>query len=220
MNSVLKALSAFVLFLTGSAAQAQVHAGAKVAASLNHTDLSEPKTYRAGYQLGAFARYDLTSFLFLHAELNYSQMGGGYDSGYYYVRPEVFRQNVAVTFHTAAVPLFFSATLPSLAPSHLRPVIMAGAEYAYAFKVIESYDNVYRYRGDTFVSEGKSRNATDEFKLHQPSMLLGVGMALTAFGHETTIDIRYKSTFEKTEISNGLNERLSSLSLNVGVTLF
>lgn len=200
-------------------AVAQNQAGIKTALNLNHTRFQEIPTYHAGPGAGVFCHYEISDFLFLDAEVDYSQTGGGYDSGYYYVRPELFRKNVNITFHSVTVPLFVSATLPSLSAAAVRPIVLAGAEYAYSIKTVESYDNVYRYRGGDFDAGSGSRNAEEDFSRHQPAMLFGAGASLTIFGMRTTIDVRYKSAFSKSDFSNGRSGRFKTLSLNVGVSL-
>lgn len=214
-------IAGFIGFFVGSPfiANGQIHVGAKAGANLNHTSFQDPATYSPGFNLGVFATYDVTDYLFVNSEIAYSQIGGGYDSGYYYVEPEVFRQQVKLNFHTVAIPLYISATLPSLASSSVRPLLMAGAEYAYSIRTMESYQYVYSYKGENYTSAGRSRSVNDDFEKHQPSMLFGAGVAMTLFGMPSSIDFRYKSTFNKTTIPNGNTERLKMLSINVGVTL-
>jgi hypothetical protein len=136
--------------------KAQLHLGASAAVNANHTNFQGLTTWSPGGSFGIFATYDLTGFLFVTLGGAYSQIGGGYDSGYYYVKPDVFRQNVRTTFNTVSAPLYLSVTLPSLASSSVKPLLMAGAEYSYSFYTMESYQNVYAYRGDSYVSSGRS----------------------------------------------------------------
>jgi len=220
MNKNIIAFSLIIFLSFSFRSHAQIHAGPKAGANLNHTKFHDLTTYHPGFNAGAFAQYDLLDFLSLNTEITYSQIGGGYDSGYYFVKPDIFRHNVNLTFHTVAVPLFVSLTWPSLARSAVKPIILLGAEYAYSFKTIESYDKVYRFKGEDIVSEDTSRDATKDFDVHQPAMLFGAGASMILFGRPAAIDVRYKSTFKKSDLPNGLSERLKMLSVNVGVTLF
>lgn len=206
--------------LVSAVSVAQIQTGLKAALNLNHTKFQEIPTYHPGFAAGAFCRYEITDFLFLNAEIDYSQTGGGYDSGYYYVKPEVFRKNVNLTFHSVAVPLFASATLPAFSGSAVAPLVLAGVEYAYSLKAVESYDNVYRYRGEEFVAGVASRNAAEDFGAHQPAMLFGAGASLTIHGMRTIIDIRYISAFKKYDFPNGRSGRFKTLSMNIAVSLF
>lgn len=210
----------FILVSFSFLSDAQIQAGPKAGANLNHTKFRDLRTYNPGFHVGVFGRYDVLDFLSLNTEVTYSQIGGGYDSGYYFVRPEIFRQDVNLTFHSVAVPVFISLTWPSLADAAIKPTLLLGGEYAYSFKVIESYDEMYRVDGENFLSEGWGRDATQDYNVHQPAMLFGIGVSMDLFGVPTTIDVRYKSTFNKSEIPNGSSERLKMLSVNVAATLF
>ena len=210
----------FILVSFPLISDAQFYAGPKAGVNLNHTKFQDPRTYHPGFHVGAFGRYALLDFLSVNAELTYSQIGGRYDSGYYFVRPEIFRQHVKLNFHSVAVPVFISVTLPSLAEAAIKPALLLGGEYAYSLKVVESYDEVYRVKGEDFISEGWARNATNDYDVHQPAMLFGLGLSMDLFGIPTAIDVRYKSTFKKSRIPNGSSERLKMLSVNVAATLF
>lgn len=220
LKKKLIALACIAFFITSPFfAKAQLHLGASVGANLNHADFQQVSTWSPGGNAGFFATYDLSDFLFLNSGVSFSQIGGGYDSGYYYVRPDVFRQKVRITFNAVNVPLYVSATLPSLASSSVRPLLMVGAEYSYSLQTMESYENVYPYRGGSYASPERSRSSTTFFEAHQPAMLFGAGVSLNLFGMPGSIDLRYRSNFEKLTLKNGEQARLKTLSLNLRLTL-
>jgi hypothetical protein len=201
-------------------AHAQIQIGPKAGVNLNHTALFKRSTYALAFNAGGFARYDLTDFLNVQAEVVYSQLGTGYTSGYYYYRPSIYRDDVDVTFHTVAIPVFITVTLPSLAEASVTPRLLAGAEYAYAIKITESYRNIYSYRNDQVKSSRTSTDVTDNYDSHNIGLVLGAGASMELFGKKTFIDLRYRTALAKQNTPLDTKERFKTLSLNVGVILF
>jgi opacity protein-like surface antigen len=204
------------VILFSSASYAQIRVGAKGGLNVNQSAFNKLKSYRFGGSLGAVAQYTALDFLDVQLEVVYSQFGGGYES--YYER-SLYRVKPSLVQHTLEVPVMAKLVLPGTRESSISPHLLAGASFGFGLQTTEHYSTKYTVYNETVEVKNRRANVTDDYDKMNTAWVAGAGVSLELLGFPTFIDIRYRNPFNKTALPDGSLKKLTTVSLNVGLTI-
>jgi hypothetical protein len=210
----------------------QIQAGAKLGYNFNSIRGVKEYDVVPSFNVGGFAKYNVTDFLHARAELLYFQQAANLED--YYVLPgELFRSKARVTFHNIQVPILAELGLPSLAEEPLQPKLLIGGFFSYTLYAREHFNNNVTVTGYDRMNYQGNSNLTSIFNRAQYGLQAAVVAELQAFGFPVTMEFRYQynlNPFSEGDNANRYNlsathERwgdkmyLSTLSFNIGVKL-
>jgi hypothetical protein len=214
-------------------AHAQIAVGPKAGINWNSFRGNKAFDVVPGFNVGAFGKYTVLSFLTARAELLYNQQGANLID--YIVLPgDLSHHSAKVTFHQLQIPVLAEFGLPSLADEPLQPKLSVGAFYAWNFYSRERWVNVAKLPGYKPVEYSGHENVTSQWKRSQYGLVGAIGADLKVKGFPVYLEFRYthnlpaitksgmtrrynlKETFEEWDADN---LRLGTVSFNVAVTL-
>ena len=206
--------------------KAQVTIGAKTGVNLNQ--FSQPGT-SIGYSIGAFGSYNLTSFLSVKLEPQYSLEGGGrpnytrnYSEGVLEGVSSVEYVNPTINFHNIQIPLLLELTLPEFAEEAVKPKLILGGSVA--FTAVAKDRHTLRY---TFVDPllgdplprldvaYQSEVVSELYKATQLSLWVGLGLDFKAASRTFSFDIRYRQGVNNLNLARGASP--GNISGTIGI---
>ena len=216
-----------LLFVTCfQALNAQVTIGAKTGVNLNQ--FSQPGT-SIGYNIGAFGSYNLTSFLSVKLEPQYSLEGGG--------RPNYTRNlqegtlegvssieyiNPTVNFHNIQIPLLLEFTLPEFAEEAVKPKLILGGSVAFTSVAKDRHTLRYTFvdplQGDPLPRLDvayQSENVSELYSGNQWSLWVGIGLDFKLAKRVFSFDMRYRQGVSNLNLARYVSPGNTSGSLGI-----
>lgn len=186
-----------------------------------------------GFNGGVFIKHPLFSFLTVRAEALYFKQGGNIHD-YVVMYPDLKRRHARVAFHNLQIPVFAEFGLPSLGEDNLQPKLLLGFFYSQTFSARESYVNVAHVDGYKDLEYNGFSDVNSLYNNIQYGLVAAIAAEMKIFSKPVSIEFRYNYNLnqvnrpgtkqlynmEATHDKWGDDLYLSTLSINVGVTLF
>jgi hypothetical protein len=231
MKIVRVVLACFILFFSYSS-YCQIEIGAKGGINFNSFRGSNSYEVVPGFNAGVFAKYRVMSYLFARAEVLYMQQGANIRD--YAVSSELRHNNARVAFHTVQVPILAEFGLPSLDEENIQPKLLLGGFYGYTLNAQENYTAVAHVSGYPSLSYQGHSNVSSHYVSSQIGLIAGLAANMKLFSKPVSVEFRYHYNLNQvnhngtqnlpemkaTHAKWGNNLYLSTLSINVGITLF
>jgi hypothetical protein len=236
MKKLLFSVSVTMIVMVTQTVCAQINIGPKAGFNYNsfHKNLGVKNFQDAipGFHAGVFGKYSVLEFLSVRAELIYNLQGSGVED--YRALSDLYRKDVKLAFHNAALPIIVELGLPGMAEAKVQPKLLLGGYYSYLFYARESYSNVAQLSGSPSVVFEGFTNVTDQFNQHQFGAIAGIGADVLIFSRPVSLDLRYQYNVNPvnkngTEFSYNLSGVhaewgndlfVHTLSFSAGVSLF
>jgi hypothetical protein len=205
IKQLLTILCALAFCVIANVAHGQIQLGAKTGVNLNQ--FSQPGT-TMGVNVGIYGSYQVTPFLTVKLEPQYSQEGGGrpeYTRDYQEISndiQEISFLNPSVRFHNLQIPLLVEVTLPEMTDQTVVPTLIVGASYALAISSFEQHTKRYvfidevqtssYYNAPRFDVSYQRENVIDNYARNQWSLWFGMGMKVKTGDRTFGFDVRYR----------------------------
>ena len=228
-------LALIIIFSIGlsTASFAQITGGAKAGINFNSFRANNKYDVVPGFNVGGFAKMQITDFLKVRGELLYNQQGANLID-YSVIIPDLYHSNAKIRFHSVQIPVLAELGIPSLNADAIQPKLLLGGFYSYAVSTRASFVNVAWVSGYNPVEYVGGTGMNSYFQRSQYGIVGGIAGEIVLFSKPVSLEFRYqynlnnvnkpgvqsvyslKNTFDEW----GDNLYLSTLSFNVSVTLF